>query len=601
TKSGTVTVLGDGQTKTNVIEFVPPDRKHIISPDENVEYIVIGEKVYANSSGEWEETQIPASAFLGDGLADAQAIGETISLGEFIRQDQFEGADVLIYSYASRTRSGDTELHSQTELWVSVEEGLPMKMVVDGEILSASTDPATGESKLQPVNALTTTIIIFDPTIRIEPPAVPTPVSLNLEEWVRTTQPEQALIQSIEAPYLKALGLDAESVSVESRIIQGANGSFAVVMDNNTGTPLLISGQNAQDQWTWQEATPGNIGALRWGMNVGINYGNALFPGVREKAAKFNMQFVSYDMTWALTEPTQGHMVFQNDAGYAYPDREIQYGFDHGQTVMAGQLIANEQFPEWLTNGINEDLFSPDQVREFVRNRITSMMQRYGDKVPIWIVLNEYHPIEWGWEPDPLQKSLGDYTKLVFEVARQVDPKATLLYNDCGNETPDLGSYQHNLDLAKTLHDGGFMDAMGIQMHLLRFKDHIPTYDELLNTFNAYRQIGVPVYITEMDVNMQNITGSEAELKLVGIDPASLPAGADSHTKRMLIQAQIYKDAIRAALDSQNVVSITFFTIGDNFSWLNQVAGPDSDGTLFNDQLEPKPAYFAVLQALLGQ
>lgn len=145
------------------------------------------------------------------------------------------------------------------------------------------------------------------------------------------------------------------------------------------------------------------------------------------------------------------------------------------------------------------------------------------------------------------------------------------------------------------------MDAMGIQMHPLRFKDRSPTYNELLNTFDAYKQIGVPVYITEMDVNMQHITGSDAELQSVGIDLESLPVGADQYTKRMMIQAQIYRDAIRATLDSENVEKITFFTIGDNFSWLNQVAGPGSDGTLFNDQLEPKPAYYAVMQALLGQ
>lgn len=197
------TMLDDGKTSTSTIEFVPPDRKRIVSLEGNMEYIVIGEKVYANSSGEWQETQIPASTFLGDGAVTAQTIGEIIGQGQFLRQDQFEGADVLIYSYASTTRSGDIKLHSQTELWVSVEDGLPMKMIVDGEILSASTDPATGESKLQPVNALTTTIIVFDPTIRIEPPAVPTPVSLNFEEWVRTLQPDQALIQSVELPYLR--------------------------------------------------------------------------------------------------------------------------------------------------------------------------------------------------------------------------------------------------------------------------------------------------------------------------------------------------------------------------------------------------------------
>ena len=427
-----------------------------------------------------------------------------------------------------------------------------------------------------------------------------TAVPMSFEAWVQNVQPDEALIPNLTAPYLKALGLSPEALQLQTQVVEGANGPFAVIVDVSTGTPLLISGKDAAGNWEWQEATPGNLGMARWGMPVGINYGNALFPGVREIAAKFNLQFVSYDLTWALTEPTQGQVVFQNDAGYAYPDREIQYAYEHGQALMAGMLIANEQYPEWLTLGIENGTFSPDQVQEMIVSRITMIVQRYRGRVSTWVVLNEFHPIEWGWGPDPLQSSLGDYTEFVFQTARRADPDATLLYNDCGNETPDLGSYQYNLQLVETLHDPGLVDAMGIQMHLLRFKDHIPTYQELLNTFDAYEAIGVPVYITEMDVNMQHISGSDTELLAVGSDPASLPAGTDAYTKRMLIQAEIYRNAVRAAIDSQNVVSITFFAIGDNFSWLNQVEGPDSDGTLFNDQLEPKPAYYAVLQALPG-
>lgn len=435
----------------------------------------------------------------------------------------------------------------------------------------------------------------------VEPTAEPTAVApQTFEQWIQQNQkPNEALAQQVVAPYLSAMGTNPETIQLQPKVIEGANGPFAVIVDASNNVPLLISVQDTQGNWQWVEATPGNIGELRWGMDIGINYGNALAPGVREKAAKFGMQYVSYDMTWALTEPAQGQVTFHTDNGYAYPDREVQYATDHGQTVMAGQLISTGQFPAWLVKGIDNGTFSPEQVREFVRNRITTMMERYKDRVSTWVVVNEYHPNEWGWSDDPVQRSMGNYVEYAFQVAREVDPNATLLYNDCGNETPDLGSYQQNIDLAKSLHDKGLIDGIGIQMHLLRFKDHIPTYQELLNTFNIYKQNGVPVYITEMDVNMQHISGTDAQLREVGIDPAKLPSGTDQQTKRMMIQAQIYRNAIRAAIDSQNVESITFFTIGDNYSWLNQVEGPESDGTLFDDQLDPKQSYYAVLQELL--
>ena len=166
------TVSGDGKTATNVIEFIPPDRKHIISIEENVEYIVIGEKVYAKTgtSGKWEATQIPSSAFLGEGEVTAEMIDEMISEVQWMRWDEIEGKAVQVYGYISTTNSSDIELHSQTELWVGVEDGLPYKMVIDGEILSVSTDPTTGESHSAAVKALTTTVIDFDDGIRIEPP-----------------------------------------------------------------------------------------------------------------------------------------------------------------------------------------------------------------------------------------------------------------------------------------------------------------------------------------------------------------------------------------------------------------------------------------------
>jgi hypothetical protein len=43
-------------------------------------------------------------------------------------------------------------------------------MIIDGEVLQASTDPSSGESKLQAAKALTTMTIAFDPTMQIEIP-----------------------------------------------------------------------------------------------------------------------------------------------------------------------------------------------------------------------------------------------------------------------------------------------------------------------------------------------------------------------------------------------------------------------------------------------
>jgi hypothetical protein len=166
------TDLGGGDVRSNMIEFIPPDRKHIVDLDGGLEYLIVGGVVYAKTSdsGEWEAAEIPASSFLGDAVVTAETIAATISNARLVRRDTLDGIPVIVYAYDSLTRSNDIDLHSQTELWVGEQDGLPYKMIVDGEVLSAATDPQTGESKLAAAQALTTTLIEFDPSISIEAP-----------------------------------------------------------------------------------------------------------------------------------------------------------------------------------------------------------------------------------------------------------------------------------------------------------------------------------------------------------------------------------------------------------------------------------------------
>lgn len=164
-------VFSDGHTRTNVIEFVPPDRKLLIS-DEGEDLLVVGEKVYSKlkTLDKWEESQIPASTLLGETDINAQGLSENISDVYFVRKDIFGGKEVIIYSYSSSYENAGVELHSRTEIWVGEEDGSPYKMIIDGEILSVSSDSQTGEKKYSAAKTLTTVLIEFDSNISIEPP-----------------------------------------------------------------------------------------------------------------------------------------------------------------------------------------------------------------------------------------------------------------------------------------------------------------------------------------------------------------------------------------------------------------------------------------------
>jgi endo-1,4-beta-xylanase len=365
--------------------------------------------------------------------------------------------------------------------------------------------------------------------------------------------------------------------------------------------PLMIKSDSEQ----WEEATLGNIGTLA-GKEIGVSYGFVTSPGVREAAANFNSVEVAWDLRWDGTEPSQGVTMFgYNSDKFSYPDREVDYAIEHGQSVVGMPLIDWNSYPAWLTKGINEKTFTPDQVKEFVKNRIVKTMEQYKGKINTWVVVNEFHPISLGWHEDVLQKSLGDYTEFAFQTAREeadkiereTGKKVVLLYNDSNNEFPSSPLYARDLALAKRLHDKGLIDGMGLQMHILLANDHIPTYEEIKTVIEQYKAQGIPVHITELDINLQKITGSDAELKQVGIDPSTLDKNVD---RRMLFQERLMENILRAALDSGNVDSITFFGLGDEYGWLNKSLGMlKSEGTLFDKNMQPKVSYYAVLKSLL--
>jgi hypothetical protein len=162
------TTLEGGQTSTNIIEFVPPDRKRIISPEVDMEYVIIGDMVYMKVAGLWVTAQIPAATFMGEAVTEAM-LTATVSEPQFLRLAELDGQVMMVYGYQSTTLSGGIELHSQVELWVGLADGLIYQMITEGETLSVSTD-ASGQSVSLAVPALNTTLIEYDDAISIEPP-----------------------------------------------------------------------------------------------------------------------------------------------------------------------------------------------------------------------------------------------------------------------------------------------------------------------------------------------------------------------------------------------------------------------------------------------
>lgn len=232
-------------------------------------------------------------------------------------------------------------------------------------------------------------------------------------------------------------------------------------------------------------------------------------------------------------------------------------------------LVWSWEIPSWLRNTESKDMWS-NSLKEYIQ---TVMAETKGTN-PVVIVVNEYKNPK-----DIIYQKLGaDYLEMAYQEVRAVSPSAILIYNDYQNETITGSRYQLTMDVVKTLSAKSLLDGVGLEMHLSGFNP--PLKDDMILAMKSY---GLPIYITEFDVNMGDVKG-------------------DTKT-RMATQAKIYKDVVDACIESQVCKYIIPFQTGDKFSvWENDPKfggfSKNADPTIYADDLRPKPAYYAIVQSL---
>ncbi|MDA8201859.1 MAG: endo-1,4-beta-xylanase, partial [Chloroflexi bacterium] len=315
------------------------------------------------------------------------------------------------------------------------------------------------------------------------------------------------------------------------------------------------------------------------GLRIGVAYLHPEVPGMLStERREFNLGVVP-DVDWRYIEPSQGHVIFDNPPAYVHPDREVAEIQSANQRVRGMHLLWYQAYPDWLLQGT----WTADVLEQILVGHINGVVAHYRGRVGEWTVVNEFMPLA-SWHSDLLQQVLGPgYVDLAYQTAREADPAATLLYNSYDNETAAGAWTAVTHEIVRRLQGKGLLDGVGLQMHLDGANP--PGKTDVIATMQSY---GVPVYVTEFDVNLRNVTGTQDQ--------------------RLAVQARIYEDMLDAALKSGVCASFTVYGIGDAVSWIETTPSypfysPIADPTPFDDNLRPKPAYFAlraVLKAKAG-
>lgn len=259
-------------------------------------------------------------------------------------------------------------------------------------------------------------------------------------------------------------------------------------------------------------------------------------------------------------------------------DEVMRFAEDRDLPVQAHHYLWGEEkwLPEWLKNGD----YSRDQLYEYIDDHIETVGSKYKGRVREWTVVNEaftrgqnmYGLHDWWKDATGSQ----EYIDRAFIAARKADPNSKLILNDFQNEAKnDISDAMYDY-ASKALKRGVPIDGIGMQMHI--DGTHPPVKDEVISNMKRFGELGLDVYVTEFDVNMNDV---KAE------------AGSKD-----AIAGDIYYDMLRACIESEYCNSFAILGITDRETWYNHLGLPDPRPLPFDREYQPKPAYYSLRRAL---
>lgn len=279
-------------------------------------------------------------------------------------------------------------------------------------------------------------------------------------------------------------------------------------------------------------------------------------------------------------------MPSENNFDFGLPDAQVDFAIKNHMEIRGTSLVYSLFLPDWIKNGS----FNREQLITLFEQIIPKFMNRYKGKIKTWVVVNEAGFIYPGW--DFFDKHIGkDYVEIAFQIARDTDASVDLIYNDFGNDSMEGNKYKQTIQIIDSLRKQKLIDGIGLEMHIEPVLDdptkfvskagnsqNVVSIDDFIETMKTYE---LPVHITELDIDLRNIEKSQAE--------------------RFDIQAKLYENVFDAILKAGVCKQITVWGFGDKYSWLEQTefnGSAKADPTLFDDDLKPKPSYFAVRDVL---
>ncbi len=297
-------------------------------------------------------------------------------------------------------------------------------------------------------------------------------------------------------------------------------------------------------------------------------------------------------MKWEVIHPEPDRYDF-TDA-----DRYVDFGEENGMFVVGHTLVWHSQTPHWVFENEDGSPASRDTLIARMEDHIRTVVGRYKGRVKGWDVVNEALNEDGSLRDSPWRRIIGDdFLSRAFRLVHEVDPDAELYYNDYSLANADKAKGAARI-VQNMLDEGLTVTGIGMQGH---YKMDWPTAAEVDSSITLFRNLGVNVMFTELDIDLlpratQN-TGADVSMSADAWEELN-PYEAGLPESLQTALAERYGALFGVFMKHKDAVTrVTFWGVRDSDSWLNgwPVRGRTSYPLLFGRDGAPKPAMKAVL------
>lgn len=269
-------------------------------------------------------------------------------------------------------------------------------------------------------------------------------------------------------------------------------------------------------------------------------------------------------------------------------DKLLAFCEEHNKRLFGHTLLWHHGLPEWIQEKATKD--GSESADKFMKEYITKVVSRYKGKVEAWDVVNEGFESSGGKYRETFwYKNLGkEYFEKAFRYAHAADPEALLFYNDFSIES-NTAKLNGVLEMIDELRSKDVpIHGLGFQMHL-----QIETPDSIIaQSLKKAAATGLQIHISELDIIFNKHNDGE-------------DGGKEQYTElteeMKMKQAEKYKKLVmiyREHVPPDQQYGITFWDFNDRDTWIRPFFKIMDWPTIFDENLDPKPAYHGFAEGL---